>query len=415
MSNNYCLPFLYIIILFSLSGCESKNSDINTMTSNKIITSTKTTSYNPTRTATHTLTSTLSITPTQTMTSSPTQVETAKVIENRLISSITMIDSNNGWGQLSDGRVIRTEDGGITWHDVSPFVKWDTKIVKILNDTTIWIVEDYKIYRTIDKGITWKQMNADSNAFTSVDFTELNTGFMVSALYTGSTATYYLARSMDGGSTWNNLQIKTNPPHAPIVIKGIILSHEYDNIYFDLGKILITYGLLQNNELTIDYSSDYGNTWSTQSIPVNMLGIQTRNIYSVPQFINEKNGILESIVIGGDNIHMTYLREIILSTDTGGETWSIPIELPSEYIGNYIKYLSETTLFMGCKNQLCFSYDMGRHWETVTSNILFESQPQFFFLDKYIGWALEKGPDLNRLYITEDGGKNWKELDYKIS
>ena len=60
-----------------------------------------------------------SVAPLAPATVAPSSSINAPVVASPGLASIHMIDEKNGWG-ITDTKVVRTDDSGVTWYDVTP-------------------------------------------------------------------------------------------------------------------------------------------------------------------------------------------------------------------------------------------------------------------------------------------------------
>ncbi len=163
--------------------------------------------------------------------------------------------------------VIITRDGGNTWTklscDVLPkskegeaaFAASDTNIA-IVGDK-VWVATGGKSSRILysaDKGKTWNVFETpivqglETTGMYSIDFYDETNGFAIGGDYTKpADSSANKIRTQDGGKTWQ-LVAKNQSPGYRSCVKYIPNSN---------GKALVALGFKG-----IDYSSDYGNTWT---------------------------------------------------------------------------------------------------------------------------------------------------------
>ena len=88
----------------------------------------------------------------------------APIVSAPSLVSIHMLDESNGWG-INDNNVLRTDDGGVTWYNVSPLnvsALGYSATSDFLDANHGWVlVPDTNnpligtLYRTGDGGSTW--------------------------------------------------------------------------------------------------------------------------------------------------------------------------------------------------------------------------------------------------------------------
>src|SRR5579859_4642441 len=178
---------------------------------------------------------------------SPTSAPTATPVANAIvhlsagtaitITSIHMLDASAGWatgGLASTGdHVLTTNDGGQTWHDVTPQQVApgpDQGMPSAAagffgNATTAWVVygnfvtaapASAIVFRTSDGGQTWTgSQPIDLSAIGAADFfqpsdirflPDAKTGWFIAHLGVGMNHDYFtIMKTTDGGQTWTRL------------------------------------------------------------------------------------------------------------------------------------------------------------------------------------------------------------------
>lgn len=140
-----------------------------------------------------------------------------------------------------DSLVMRTEDGGLTWHRIPVPSKTELFHLDFHGDSRAWIVGDVgTILATDDGGISWKQQRSGvSRALFNVDFRDDKYGFAV-----GGGAT--VLRTENGGQTWEKIPVRT--------------AETFKRVSFADDKN----GWIVGHGGTILRSSDRGRTWIIQ-------------------------------------------------------------------------------------------------------------------------------------------------------
>jgi photosystem II stability/assembly factor-like uncharacterized protein len=124
-------------------------------------------------------------------------------------NSIRFTDKKRGYivGSLSRGDIVvdslmlRTEDGGDSWHRVSLPVKNELIHLVFRGNSRGWVVgSNGLILATTDDGLTWnKQQSGVSTTIYNVDFNDSNNGYAV-----GEKG--MMIRTTDGGATWRKVE-----------------------------------------------------------------------------------------------------------------------------------------------------------------------------------------------------------------
>jgi len=220
--------------------------------------------------------------------------------DNEYISRMAFVNSLTGFA-CGNNKIYKTEDFGNNWAKDS-IGNNIFNCVNFIDQCTGWVCgKAGSIYKTINCGQNWIQENSGTfNNFNSVVFTDINNGFAG----TDSGAVY---KSTNGGYNWNFL---TNIGGRNITqiyfinsLSGFIVAN----------RPVIHYDGFYTNRLLLK-TADSGNTW----IPVlsdTIYGYQLNfnNVF----FINENNGWLVSS------------RPEIKHSTNAGNTWvseSVPVQ-----------------------------------------------------------------------------------------
>ena len=231
---------------------------------------------------------------------------------------VSFINNLEGWVAGNDGLIFHTTDGGNTW--ISQYSTTTTNLQSIIFVDALngWAAGSYgEIIHTSDGGVTWTpQTSSISSKIYSIFFIDSLNGW-------GVAASDYIIHTTDGGATWST---QTNPTTDSMK----------DVIFYDVNEGWAT------GSNTIIHTVDGGTTWVNQVNPAD------ENLYGIGM---------------GDNHHLWVVGidgEILATTD-GGTTWV----------------------------EQSFSLDwlLGVHFENDLT-----------------GWIVGSG---GAIYKTTDGGSNW--------
>jgi len=141
----------------------------------------------------------------------------APLVESPSLVNIHFLNELDGWG-VTETQIVRTNDGGITWYNVTPAEITETGYGVdsfVLDNDHVWVLkqdfENYPnsgfLYRTSDGGATWISVNAPFSGG-DINFLDANNGWMLAGLGVGmgsnAVAVY---QTTDGGMTWNQTYI----------------------------------------------------------------------------------------------------------------------------------------------------------------------------------------------------------------
>ncbi len=277
---------------------------------------------------------------------------------NKLWSTY-FIDESTGWIVGSEGFIIKTTNGGITWTKQNSGVLSDLKSVRFVSENVGFICGDEGTFlKTTDSGNSWLKLftgtDLNLNALSFIDTEKI---FVV-----GENS--IILKTTDSGISWSSGFIGNS-----YNLKSLIFVNDSVGYTVSLeGKLFKT--------------SNGGLSWFDKSpdiLDTNLI-IKFNSVF----FLNTDTGW---IGIGDDNLG----NGKILSTTDGGETWT----------QNYVLSFERTNkIFHKDKEGPDFSYGIR----------------DIYFIDKFNGFAVA-GTDggWNRTILTTtDGGENWMVKYYTL-
>ena len=133
------------------------------------------------------------------------------MVRDPTIVSIRMFDEENGWA-VSQERILRTADGGATWHDVSPKAgaSFGYAVSAYFLDTLhAWVLVPNSddmlhgiLYRSGDGGLTWSESPVPFGGG-SMQFLDAKQGWMMADLGAGAgSMAVSIFQTADAGATW---------------------------------------------------------------------------------------------------------------------------------------------------------------------------------------------------------------------
>ncbi|MFH1611370.1 MAG: YCF48-related protein [Patescibacteria group bacterium] len=223
----------------------------------------------------------------------------------KALYDVEFVDENTVIAIGEDGTIVKTEDFGDSWQDVS--VSTSNKLLRLemYSATRGWIVgENGSIYKTTDGGDSWTaQTTGVTEDLNGVYFLNWLDGYIV-----GDNGTFLVTTT--GGTVWNDRSAG-----------GV---YEFNDVYFASA----TYGLVATSHGLL-YTTDGGSSWATRSGP------GTSNLSSF-DFYSSSSGA----VVG---------TSVAYTTKNQGASWteySIPDENGSEMLFD-VEYSGDSMTIVG--------------------------------------------------------------------
>lgn len=340
-------------------------------------------------------------------------VAEAPLIDAPSIIFIEMMDESYGWG-ITETEVVSTNDGGVTWYNVTPPGLTDvgySVITDFLDASHAWVQivdpNNYPnggtLYRTLDGGLTWESFQTPFSAG-DLEFMDVNNGWMMADLGVGAgSMAIAVFQTSDGGVTWTRTY--TNDPSLEgagdtLPLGGIKVMM----VPLDMTTAWIG-GVIYSSGSTYLFRTDNGGkTWSQVTMMLPAKAQSSELTIEQVKFLSPTVGVLAI------RLTSTSLETIIFTTKDGGQTWDpatavLPnsgmLEIPSE---------KEMIFYYG--NQFHVTNDAAATFEVIDPNIAFgESLTDMSFVNTTVGWVITTSPANQRtLYKTTDGGLTWSPL-----
>ncbi len=336
----------------------------------------------------------------------------AAVIKSPSVQSLDMLNELDGWG-VTEKQIVRTNDGGSTWFDVTPPELTDegfTLTTSFLDVDHAWVqVPDVNnipnagtLYRTTDGGITW---TSNSVPFSSghLAFLDENNGWMLADLGAGAGSNAVAVFvTQNGGETWNQTFI--NDPNDATATETLPLSGIKGGIVpINMQTAWISGVTYSPATVYLYRTDDSGVTWSQVDVELPENVGQSEVDVAEMKFVTTKDGFFALRITGQRSDTALYV------THDAGNTWSL---LPTILSGQgTTEFISDQEIIFYNGQQFYVSKDAGQTWEAVTPDVVFgDSFAGMTFANTLIGWVITSNSDQRTLYKTTDGGTHWSPI-----
>ena len=334
------------------------------------------------------------------------------IIPSPYIRKLYMFDAFNGWA--IGNYLLRTNDGGATWYNVTmPGVQYVGNAF-FQNSTSGWVFgpsPDMEssvgvLFRTTDGGRTWTQYNTPFNG-SLIQFINDANGFVLSGNPSGMfKQAVDLYQTTDGGATW--VRKYTNNPLDPSASTGLPFSGLKEGMTFrDTLRGWVGGESPLTGSVYIYKTNDSGTTWAQQILTLPSGYSNAPMSTYAPTFFNANDGVLPvwmSLDIGKRDLY-------IYVTHNGGTTWTRSTSFARQ--GWNADFVSVNDGFTwNINGYLQVTHNAGGSWSQVTSNVNFgENIPVMDFVSTTTGWAIQNDVNgVTSLYRTTNGGATWTLL-----
>lgn len=341
-------------------------------------------------------------------------INSAPLIDSPSLINIEMIDERYGWG-ITEEEIVRTDDGGVTWYDVTPPDITETGysvFPYFLSENAAWIqIADNNnypfggfLYRTQDGGLTWQMFETPFSAG-DLEFIDENNGWILADLGVGAgSMAVSVFQTTNGGATWE--RVYTNDPNLEgasdtLPLSGIkVLLAPLDMQTAWIGGVVYS-----PNTLYLFRTDDGGKTWQAiENIPLPQTAQEIQVGVEKIQFVSRTQGALAL------RLSSNKQETLIFSTNDGGETWQA-FSQPIPEAG-LLDIISAAEIVFYSADQFYITEDAGASFNIINSEISFgDAVADISFANAHMGWLITTSATNQRtLYRTEDGGATWNVL-----
>ena len=308
-----------------------------------------------------------------------------------IIRSVYFHDENTGYASGNDGRIIKTTDGGVTWAKLSIY-SFIYQLQFFDGNSGILHADD-SFYKTTDGGNNWSLVGSipaflpstSSSSQSESVFLNENVGYAKSGGYTyipGNQAILLggkLSKSVNGGATWTYLNNGED-----IIDEGIFsVAFLDENIGFVSGGV---------NVKKVLKTTDGGMSW-IQVAPFS---------FGEMQFIDNQVGYARNMESYETNM---YDGELYKTTD-GGNTWTV-IYNADTLINSFHFADANTGYAVGQEGLIIKTVNAGTTWQPLEPFGANDYYYRVKFATANIGYITD---DSSRTLKTVDGGLTWEVL-----
>ena len=354
--------------------------------------------------------------------------------------SLTTVHMNNarvGWAvDTSDGAILRTTDGGMQWHDVTPNsqllpFRSPNLLANYLSPNVAWVAVTHaytwttSLAYTGDGGKVWSTVPLPRHVMDSdirqILFDGPRDGWVFAASDgdAGSQAVE-IFHSTDGGRHWMSMSYadpwQASPGSLPFGggKDGIAFYTARDGFAtaYTYAEYPVAHGLLY-------VTHDAGRTWQRLDSPLPVPYRQNFGLAGPPQFFTGWDGVLPVDQVRDYGKVGSPAERFFLVTHDGGETWDLTAPLdydaggPREWDFLNARYgwaLTEPPVkgnTTAPPARLARTQDGGAHWTMFVPNPGLQDISMLNFVTARIGFAVNSR---GMLLKTTDGGDTWMML-----
>ena len=371
-------------------------------------------------------------------------------------SNVTMVSPSAGWTYLTrqaygegpalfEGYVLHTNDGGLTWADVTPSGIRAAFINKgfFLDAAHGWVVVDDPIvsgrltatvWRTADGGVTWKSSGPVGDPLFArgpgITFLDAQHGWMSAPSEPASQDTQQgieVDTTSDGGATWKRMVVSAfDQGSGPLVRTPIPFAcGKAGSAFRDTRTGWVTGGCLGG--ITFYRTDDGGSTWHQQAFRGPSGAAVGANDCSAgpcaltpPVFTSVLDATMTFSYYGVDTS-----RAALYATHDGGATWTSHPLPGVGFFGTGPSFLRAGEGWAGILAQgpgapspgirVFRTTDGGVTWGPLADVPGYDSA-EFDFVNPSVGFGVfdeSRAPMgvIANLFMTLDGGQTWRRVD----
>lgn len=337
----------------------------------------------------------------------------ADLVTTPKLAQVHMASGSKGWG-VSESQVLITQDGGLSWFDVTPDgadIRSFAISSEFASDTTAWVQvpdpqtpESSMLFHTTDAGATWAGYPVP---FGQADLNFINdqNGYALSVAGVGlGSSMVRIYRTSNGGESWQ--QVFENNPDIPSDTPGVLpMAGTKTGISFqDQNVGYVTGNVPAEGFVYLYRTEDGGATWNQVDLELPAdLQVSMLNVLP-PEFFSPRQGklVVQYQNPGGQGM-------LVYTTNNGGQRWipttPLPVNGLIDFVNMQYAVASDGILFYSTQ-------DGGQIWSSYPAGIrLEESLAQLDFVFPGSGFILSINADgVRQLYRTDDGGVTMRSV-----
>jgi photosystem II stability/assembly factor-like uncharacterized protein len=333
----------------------------------------------------------------------------APAVEAPALVAIRMFDPKNGWG-VSETAILRTIDGAITWHDVSPIdgefgYAVTTEFIDGLHGWVLAANPDDALngilYRTSDGGVNWREAPVPFGGGT-LQFIDEKRGWMMASLGAGAGSMAIAVHvTQDSGATWT--QTYVNDPTQSGAGDSLPLGGLKDGITpISTDSAWIGGVVYEPGRIYLYQTTDGGRRWAGSPIEAPEDYREAELETTGPIFVDAQVAILP--------LHMSSQVGVKLATyisRDGGASW----RLNPEFIphGGSVDFVTADVGFAWNGQNFYLTTNAANSWTAIAPDVDFtDSFAGMDFVTPQVGFVLsDRGDSEPRVYVTYDSGATW--------
>ena len=335
----------------------------------------------------------------------------APLVEAPGLVDIHFLNENDGWG-VTDTQIVRTNDGGVTWYNVTPpdvtTAGYNSHTFALTNEQ-VWVqITDFSIstdsssvYRTADGGGTWTKFTVPF-ASGRISFLDEKNGWAFGDLGAGAGSdAVAVYQTNDGGATWT--QTYVNDPSQPNAKDSFPLGGIKSGLTpLNMQTAWVSGVVYSDGTVYLYRTDDGGANWSQVTTLALPPEAQKTQVGFDPVTIVSAQDAFVTVRVPSDQIQMA----VFVSHDAGN-TWAFtPTMIPN---GGSADFLSATDAVIYNGNQFYVTHDAAQTWSPITPDVSFtDIFGAMDFVNTSTGWVITSDANSHHsLYRTSDGGATW--------